>query len=105
MAGLQMGTAVLVGTANGLRVWRYDLRRTKRIQPAKADIPGPIGVADTNPDHNTVPSHRSWLPFFRQNRQVGIWQNKTSACLSGMGSNKILRRIARTSAYRALSVG
>lgn len=39
-----MGRAVLVGTANVLRVWRYDSRRTKDIQPAKANDLGSVSV-------------------------------------------------------------
>jgi hypothetical protein len=39
-----MDKAVLFGTANDLRVWRYDIRRTNRIQPAKANDLGSVSV-------------------------------------------------------------
>ena len=43
-AGLQMDTAVLCGTASYLRVWRYNIRRTKNFQAAKADVLGSVSV-------------------------------------------------------------
>ena len=43
-ADLQMDTAMLFGTANYLRVWRYDIRRTKKIQTFQSDVLGSVSV-------------------------------------------------------------
>src|SRR5271166_2795314 len=43
-AGLQIDTAMLFGTANYLRVWRYDIRRTKKIQTFQPDVFGSVSV-------------------------------------------------------------
>jgi hypothetical protein len=37
-AGLQMGRAMLVGTASGLRVWLHDKQPSQSIQPFRANV-------------------------------------------------------------------
>ena len=39
-----MDTAMLFGTANYLRVWRYDIRRTKKRQAFQSDVSGSVPV-------------------------------------------------------------
>src|ERR1700739_4483981 len=39
-----MDKAVLFGTASYLRVWRYDIRRTKKIQAFQPDVFGSVTI-------------------------------------------------------------
>jgi hypothetical protein len=39
-----MDTAMLLGTANDLRVWRYDIRRTENFHAFQPNIPGSVSV-------------------------------------------------------------